>query len=136
VLALAGATGLVLRANGITVRLGVTPSDDVVDRIIECWPAEDEVLQTNRLREICPAAAAEPEIASGVMAFSLMNDRSELVGWFRSELVQAVDWGGDPHTPELGAAEGDTVRLSPRKSFDLWRETIRGRAEPWDDSAL
>ena len=65
-----------------------------------------------------------------------MNDRSEFVAWFRPELVQAVDWGGDPHNAKLAATEGDHVRLSPRRSFDLWRETIRGRAEPWDDSAV
>jgi chemotaxis family two-component system sensor kinase Cph1 len=135
VLALAGATGLVLRAAGTTVRLGIAPADEVVDRIIESWPAGDEVLQTNRLGTLCPAAAERPEIASGALAFALMNDRSELIAWFRSELVQAVDWGGDPHNAKLAATEGDHVRLSPRKSFDLWRETICGRAAPWDDSA-
>ena len=98
----------------------------VVDRIIECWPAGDEVLQTDRLGEVCPVAAASTAIASGVLGFALMNDRSELVAWFRTELVQAVDWGGDPHNAKLAATEGDDVRLSPRKSFDLWRETIRG----------
>ena len=94
------------------------------------------MLQTDRLGEVCPGAAGSTEIASGVIGFALMNDRSELVAWFRSELVQAVDWGGDPHNAKLAATEGDHVRLSPRRSFDLWRETIRGRAEPWDDSAV
>ena len=136
VLALAGATGFVFRAGGITVRLGVTPSDELVDRIIGSWPAGDEVLRSYRLGESCPGAANRPEIASGVLGFALMNDRSEFVAWFRSELIRAVDWGGDPHNAKLAATEGDHVRLSPRKSFDLWRETIRGRAEPWDDSAL
>ena len=54
--------------------------------------------------------------------------------WFRPELVRQVDWGGDPHNAKLAAAEGDHVRLSPRKSFDLWRETVRGRSEPWHES--
>ncbi len=56
--------------------------------------------------------------------------------WFRPELVRQVDWGGDPHNAKLAAAEGDDVRLSPRKSFDLWRETVRGRAEPWHESEV
>jgi light-regulated signal transduction histidine kinase (bacteriophytochrome) len=136
VLALAGATGFIVQAAGVRIRLGETPGDDVIDGIIECWPSRDEVLQTHRLGEVCPAAAGSPEVASGVIGFALMNDRSELVAWFRPELVRAVDWGGDPHNAKLAASEGDHVRLSPRRSFDLWRETIRGRAEPWDDSAV
>jgi two-component system, chemotaxis family, sensor kinase Cph1 len=56
------------------------------------------------------------------------------VMWFRPELVRQVDWGGDPHNAKLAAAEDDHVRLSPRKSFDLWRETVRGRSEPWHES--
>jgi chemotaxis family two-component system sensor kinase Cph1 len=135
VLALAGATGLVVRAGGATVRLGATVADDVLDQIIECWPPDHEVLQTNRLGELCPALVDHSEVASGVLAYPLINDRSEFVAWFRRELVQAVDWGGDPHNAKLAASEGEHVRLSPRKSFELWRETIRGRAEPWDASA-
>ena len=136
VLALAGATGFVVRAAGVTVRLGRTPPDEDIDRIVECWSAGDEVLQTDRLGEVCPSAVASTAVASGVLGFALMNDRSELVAWFRTEHVQSVDWGGDPHNAKLAATEGEHVRLSPRRSFDLWRETIRGRAEPWDDSAV
>ena len=33
--------------------------------------------------------------------------------------------------------EGDAPpRLSPRGSFALWRETIHGYADPWDDIAV
>ena len=74
------------------------------------------------------------EVASGVLAFPLTNDRREVVMWFRPELVRQVDWGGDPHNAKLAAEEGDHVRLSPRKSFELWRETVRGRSEPWHES--
>jgi serine phosphatase RsbU (regulator of sigma subunit)/GAF domain-containing protein len=135
VLALAGATGFVLQAAGATVRLGTTPPPDVIEQVIECWPSDDEALHTNRLGELCPAVADHAGVASGILANALINDRSEFVAWFRPELVQAVDWGGDPHNAKLAAIEDDTVRLSPRKSFELWRETIRGRAELWDISA-
>ena len=39
--------------------------------------------------------------------------------------------GGDPHNKAIAEREGDEVRLSPRKSFDRWRETVRDRSEPW-----
>jgi len=47
--------------------------------------------------------------------------------------VQDVDWGGDPHNKAIALREGDTVRLSPRRSFEKWTEVVRGRSEPWSD---
>jgi chemotaxis family two-component system sensor kinase Cph1 len=136
VLALAGATGMVLRAEGRTCVLGVTPSADVVDDIIGSWPDGDESLRTDHLGELCPSCAPHQDIASGVLAFSLMNDRSEFIAWFRPEIVRTVDWGGDPHNAKIASDEGDSVRLSPRKSFDLWRSTVRGRSTPWEDGVV
>ena len=136
VLALAGASGMFIRSSGGVWRLGVTPPDDVVDSIIRSWPEHDEILRTDRLAEDCPDTAPHAEGASGALAFALINDRSEFIAWFRPEIVRAVDWGGDPHNAKLALAEDESVRLSPRKSFDLWRETIRGRAESWDDGTI
>jgi signal transduction histidine kinase len=49
---------------------------------------------------------------------------------FRRELVQEINWGGDP----AKAAEiGPDGRLSPRRSFALWREEVRGACRPWDN---
>jgi chemotaxis family two-component system sensor kinase Cph1 len=55
-------------------------------------------------------------------------------GWLvalRTEQMEQIRWGGKPektvrHGP-LGA------RLTPRGSFDEWVETVRDRAEPWND---
>lgn len=60
-----------------------------------------------------------------------------LEGWLvalRQEQVESVRWAGQPdkvvrHGP-LGA------RLTPRGSFDEWRETVRGRAEPWQETRI
>lgn len=136
VLELAGATGFVLRADGVECRVGTVPNDDIVNAVIACWPGGKEILQTDRLAEDCPEIGEHFASASGVLAFALNNDRTEFIAWFRAEQVQAIDWGGDPHNAKLAAADGDSVRLSPRKSFDLWRETIRGRAQRWDASAV
>jgi serine phosphatase RsbU (regulator of sigma subunit) len=51
--------------------------------------------------------------------------------WLRPELVQTVDWGGDPTNKALALAEDPSVRLSPRKSFAKWQQIIRGRSAPW-----
>jgi light-regulated signal transduction histidine kinase (bacteriophytochrome) len=45
-------------------------------------------------------------------------------------VIQTVNWGGNPHKPVEVATDG-SLRMSPRKSFDLWQETVRGCALPW-----
>jgi light-regulated signal transduction histidine kinase (bacteriophytochrome) len=52
--------------------------------------------------------------------------------WFRPEVVETVRWGGDPHKP----AESESGRLHPRKSFEIWKETVRHRSLPWHRSEI
>jgi chemotaxis family two-component system sensor kinase Cph1 len=58
-------------------------------------------------------------------------------GWLialRPEQVSSVRWAGKP---EKRVAHGPMgPRLTPRGSFDEWRETVRGSAEPWDPTHL
>jgi light-regulated signal transduction histidine kinase (bacteriophytochrome) len=50
--------------------------------------------------------------------------------WFRPEVVRTVRWGGDPLKPATQGEDG-SLRLHPRRSFEIWKETLRGRALPW-----
>jgi signal transduction histidine kinase len=50
--------------------------------------------------------------------------------WFRQPTERTVDWAGDPRKQLTVDASG-APRLSPRGSFALWRETVRGRSLPW-----
>ena len=40
-------------------------------------------------------------------------------------------WAGDPAKSIIAGPNGD--RLAPRKSFEAWSETVRGRSRPWSD---
>jgi len=50
--------------------------------------------------------------------------------WFRPEVLRTVNWAGNPNKPVEVLQDGN-VRMSPRKSFDAWQETVRGYALPW-----
>ncbi|MBC7437427.1 MAG: GAF domain-containing protein [Bdellovibrionales bacterium] len=52
----------------------------------------------------------------------------------RKEQIETVMWGGKPEKVYKPGPLG--ARLTPRGSFDLWREIVRGQAVPWDDSDL
>jgi chemotaxis family two-component system sensor kinase Cph1 len=65
-----------------------------------------------------------------LLTFALPDAR---LMWFRPEVIQTVNWGGDPTKPV--AAEADQ-RLRPRHSFALWKEEVRARSRPWTPSDL
>lgn len=124
------AQGAVVSADGVVDSVGRVRADPTA---LLAWVAEQqaEVVVRGALALEEPAlAAALPDVA-GLLALRL-PDGQALV-WLRHEAVHNVDWGGDPHNKAIAQREGDDVRLSPRKSFDLWRETVRGQCEPWSD---
>jgi chemotaxis family two-component system sensor kinase Cph1 len=60
----------------------------------------------------------------------------QCVVWYRKAVAQVVEWGGDPHNQAIAVQEGDTVRISPRRSFERWREEVHGRCLPWTSTDL
>lgn len=136
---LLGSTNLldVLPADGVALSLlsgsgtkGEQLPADVVEAVT-AWAAArgGEVVATDALQQEAPQLEVPVEVACGVLVLPLPD--GQYVLWHRREAVRRVDWGGDPHNKAIAEREGDGVRLSPRKSFDRWRETVRGRSEPW-----
>ena len=73
------------------------------------------------------AAAKDFRNAAGVLAVSISQVHRHLIIWFRPELVQTVNWAGDPRK----AAVSVDGRIHPRLSFASWAEEIRGQSKPW-----
>lgn len=58
-------------------------------------------------------------------------------GWilaFRMEQIETVNWGGKPEKEIQPGPLGP--RLTPRGSFNEWKEIVRDSAEPWDATRL
>ncbi|MDY7103599.1 MAG: SpoIIE family protein phosphatase [Actinomycetota bacterium] len=138
VLKLAGATGALVRFGGEAVRLGRVPGDDVIGALLASWPVGEETLLVESIGAT-PAAVATAgdtggEVA-GALGVAMTPDRRDVALWFRPERIRSVDWAGDPYAKEA-AAELPGARLSPRRSFDLWREVVRGRSLPWEPAEV
>jgi chemotaxis family two-component system sensor kinase Cph1 len=86
---------------------------------------------TDALGSVYPAAIDFAALASGVLVTAVSrHPDSPLIVWFRGEQVQTFNWAGNPHAkPVSVGALG--ARLTPRHSFDLWQEQVRGRSTPW-----
>jgi two-component system, chemotaxis family, sensor kinase Cph1 len=131
-LELVNAQGAALFWNGDCHVLGNTPTLEQLDDLLE-WiepRLQENLIHTTTLPQDYAPAQDYSSIASGMIALAISRVNRNYILWFRSEVVQTVSWGGDPNKPVEVSADGD-VRLSPRKSFALWQETVRGRSLPW-----
>lgn len=125
-----------LRADGVAaLRAGVLHVDGVHPaeteiRALADWVLERgaEPLATDRLAELYPAATAFAAQASGLLALVVSADEPFVILWFRAEAVEVVNWAGNPHK---AATLGPNSALSPRTSFEAWRQTVRGRSRRW-----
>ncbi len=119
------ATGAAVRLDGRLHLLGTTPPAGRVAALVP------EVLRaggvTDRLPLDLRGLADGADLAgdaSGVLAVEVGG--GDFLAWFRPETPREVSWGGDPRTSKV--TDG---RLSPRRSFARWTETVRGTARPW-----
>lgn len=72
----------------------------------------------------------------GLLAMPLVIDVTTR-GWlffFRREQVETIHWAGEPQ--KVLERVGDQLRLTPRQSFSVWREEVRGKSLAWQPQEL
>lgn len=132
ILNLVNAQGAVICFHGEYFTVGHTPEKQDITDLLE-WVSQniqENIFYTDALSQVYPAAAKFCDVASGLMVLAISTTQQNYVLWFRPEVVKTVDWGGNPHKPVEVLANGD-LYLSPRKSFALWKETVREQSLPW-----
>lgn len=110
---------------------GKAPSREGVNALIN-WLNENEpgdFFSTSALGADVPALKAALGDICGVLAVRFYREQDGYAFWFRTEQVEDVRWGG---TPEKKYSIGPLgPRLTPRGSFAVWKETVRGKSLPW-----
>ena len=125
---------------------GKTPSEEQLDALADWVNLRPEfssltrpVFATDRLSREYPAGAEISDVASGVIAVQISRIRRDLIMWFRPETIQKVKWAGHPDDKPLVPGPNG-MRLTPRRSFELFVESVRNRSLPWSvlelDAAL
>lgn len=118
-------------------RVGQTPDESQLEALGQ-WVVErldagslvSPLYATESLAADYPPGAAFADVASGVLAAPLSRSGQNLMMWFRPEISKTVNWGGNPHDkPEVMGPHGP--RLTPRRSFELFSESVHQQAEPW-----
>ncbi|BCL38690.1 sensor histidine kinase [Nostoc sp. MS1] len=128
---LTGAKGAAVCFGDHFTLIGETPKEEDLVFLVQ-WlknNAEEDFFFTDSLPQIYPDAERYKNVASGLLAIPI--SQRNYVLWFRPEVIQTVNWGGDPNKAfEVNQSNGN-VRLCPRKSFELWKETVRLTSLPW-----
>jgi chemotaxis family two-component system sensor kinase Cph1 len=90
---------------------------------------------TDALTSLYPAGESMAGVASGVMALALARTGNNRILWFRSEILRTIRWAGSPHDkPMTHGPHGP--RLTPRRSFELFIESVQHRAAPWSEMEI
>ncbi len=130
---LVGAGGVALSFDEDITLIGNTPDRAEIERMLswlETQFDEKVLYETTSLSQVYTPAEAYQEVASGLLALLISRVQKTFIIWFRPEVVQIFDWGGNPHKP-VEIYEDGTIRMSPRKSFAKWQETVRAKSLSW-----
>lgn len=114
-------------------RLGITPNDEQLATLLEFLGSrQEDIFVTKKLADELPPAAAWQEFAAGMLAVTISKELGEYLLWFRPMTERAIDWAGNPDKDKLTGGTGIADRLTPRGSFEVWREIVRGQSLPWE----
>ncbi|GGB81406.1 histidine kinase [Flavobacterium suaedae] len=134
ILKLCNASGVSIVFNGAVHKCGLTPSDDQVQNIANYFATytNNSSFSTNKLIDVFPEYGDNCKETSGVIYHSLNVDNNDCIIWYRPETRMEVNWAGDPAKSIIKDKKG----LSPRNSFELWKEVVKCTAKPWLEPEL
>ena len=135
--ALLRADGILIVVEGALFVHGQVPPADFNQSLLQ-WlgtqPGRDSI-DIDHLSARFPPAADHHDCAAGLLSTPPSPGMQNAIVWLRGERVRTVRWAGKYEERFVRNAAGE-FRLTPRKSFELWSESWRGRSEPWTPAEI
>jgi len=128
--------GIGLWVNGEVELQGATPTAEEFAGLVRFLnrTAASRPYATEEIGRVHEPGRDFTERAAGMLAIPVSRTPRDFLVFFRSEVSRTVTWAGNPEKPAIPGPNG--VRLTPRKSFEAWREVVHGRSLPWADVEL
>ncbi len=128
---LVNAQGVAVCADDELFLFGTTPSEHQIYTLIDHLEndIEQDIYYTDSLPKLYPPAHQFKEVASGILLLALTRVTRYYIIWFRPEVIQTVQWAGNPQESIIIEEDGKT--MSPRKSFEQWQESVELQSLPW-----
>ena len=90
---------------------------------------KSDFYHVSSLAEIPEELRGEMADFCGILAINIDKVNASWIILLRREQIHTIKWGGKPEKNYQPGPLGP--RLTPRGSFDEWKETVKGQAEPW-----
>jgi light-regulated signal transduction histidine kinase (bacteriophytochrome) len=115
---------------------GLLPQDEKLNDLMNWLDASinEGIFQTSKLADSYPHAAGLGGQIAGVVYLQIGNQTKNGIAWIRQEVEKTVNWAGDPS--KSININSDNQSLSPRKSFALWKEAVKGQSAAWQKSEI
>lgn len=131
---LLGADGMIWHTSAGRIQWGVVPEAPEwasIQQALEDRPSEplsftDQIGAWRRL------PLGKPQRCAGLLVVRLGRRAAGTLAFFRQPYRSTVMWAGNPDK----SVTDESGRLTPRKSFAAWRQSVEGKSRPWTDNDL
>lgn len=115
---------------------GDTPTEAEVQDLIAFInrTSPGRICASAEIAKVYAAGGAFRDRAAGFLAIPISRTPRDCLIFFRREILRSVNWAADPNKSYATGPHGP--RLTPRKSFELWQQIVRGQSAPWTSSDL
>jgi light-regulated signal transduction histidine kinase (bacteriophytochrome)/CheY-like chemotaxis protein len=131
-----GCDGLAVWSDEKLTLSGETPTEaevmDLIGFINRTTPGR--ICASAEIAKIYATGESFRDRAAGFLAIPISRVPRDCLIFFRREILRSVKWAGDPNKTYASGPLGP--RLTPRKSFELWQEIVRGQSAPWTTADL
>lgn len=127
--------GLIIKSGDTIKGTGIVPKEELFEELSEWLNSAEkfDIRSFNKTKEILPKSLHNP-LWAGMLILQLSDLSKDYLIWTRKEKLSDITWAGDP--TKTKSFNTDKGRMSPRKSFDKWKETVHDRANPWTESEI
>jgi two-component sensor histidine kinase len=118
---------------GQVLTCGATPPTAAIDSLATLLDelSPGDVFATSNLRAVRPELFQDLAIAAGALCIPISRSPGEYLILFRREQLHDIRWAGDPN--KAVSLSDATLRLSPRKSFAAFVESVRDESRPFSE---
>ncbi|GGD65274.1 GAF domain-containing protein [Erythrobacter arachoides] len=128
--------GMSAYIDGAYTSHGIAPNEEEFLAIVPSLNTSStgHIVHSDSLKGIIPAAGAFSARAAGALIIPVSRRPRDYVALWRKELNKVVTWAGNPEKVADVGPNGD--RLTPRKSFAAWQQSVDGRSAPWEPEEI
>ena len=135
-LQLVNAGGVVISINKSIDTAGEVPGRNNIKDLILWLQSQDlpGIYKQESISGVFENAISYADIGSGILAIPVNSVKGDFIIFFRPEVVQEVEWGGNPN--EAIRFEKNSVNYHPRNSFQVWQQVVKYTSLPWKNYEL